>query len=110
MKTPAVFDSSHVPETEPPGYWVALVRGEPEPLFLSRLLQKLVTQDAVLDSLRFDLASDQLASVEIRFRATRSRAERLEKLWLTLVSVQEASVESLKRLRPNCSPRSRAKI
>lgn len=93
MKTSPVFDSACVQETEPTTCWLGIVHGEPEPLLLSRLLQRLVTQQAVLLSLCYNLAPDRRACVEITFSSTKSRAERLEKQWRTLVSVHEANVQ-----------------
>ena len=90
-----VYDSASVPETETPQHWLGLIRGTPEPLLLSRLLQKLICQQALLEAVRYDLAIDGDAAIEFLFECVPSRAELLAKQWQTLVSVREVTLRPL---------------
>jgi hypothetical protein len=76
--------------------WHAVISAAPEPLLVSRLLQKLICQGAELEELGYERGEE--ARVTLRFRLAKGRAYRLAQLWRALLHVKEVRLEEAEEM------------
>ena len=76
-----------------PNCWKLAIVGEPESGLLLRVLQRLLVQQAVVGSLRYEQVRGE-AQLEIRFHANEEHARLAARRCETLIAVRRVSLEA----------------
>jgi len=73
--------------------WAATIEADAEDALLARVLQRLLVQNAVIDTLRYETdETNRSARLEILFRAEAERARLLARRWETIVTVHRVTL------------------